>query len=158
MNKMPLILALLTAASARADSAHNLDFRFHETNDKVTQDRRYSLMLTRGAPSKLNTGLRVPYFMKEKEVHTVVATGTVIECRGSDKGAVLLGLECGFESNAMPPRQPRPAAGLLPLINTRSIHVTTVVRVGKEYKLAALDDPVTGGRLEIFVTARPVND
>ena len=64
-------------------------------------------------------------------------------------------LDCAFESSYVAPEQPleQLPIGFLPIINSRKVSTAAVIPIGPEVQVALLDDPSSGNRLEIFVSA-----
>jgi hypothetical protein len=139
-------------------STFRLNFRIHESGAQAEgTTQKYVLLVQSGSLGKINASRRVPHYTRSKgdakELH-LVALGSIIECTPQDaEGGVRL--NCAFESSHVAPEQPlkQPPIGFLPVLNMRQVSMTAVVPIGPEVLLASLDDPSSGNRLEVFVSA-----
>jgi hypothetical protein len=163
---MKLQIATLLALAAFTPQLHSQDplpttyrlqFRFKEVSGTVETSRNYTLMLQSKTRGKINASTRVPFFTSSKgdnrEVHTA-ALGSIIECNVEDRDS-MLALDCSFESSFAAPKQPATAtpSGFLPVVHSRQATVRAHIPLAQEVRLAAMDDPSSGNRLEIFVVA-----
>ena len=164
---MKIITACLAIASSFACVAlaqdkpavtFRLHFRMHESGAKAEETtRHYVLALQSESSGKMNASRRLPFHTSSKgeakELHTQ-ALGSIIECDARD-AARGVRLNCAFESSYVEAEQaatPTPI-GFLPVTHSRQVHTTVVVPLGTEAQIAQLDDPSSGNRLEIFVSA-----
>ena len=121
------------------------------------ESQTYTLLLQSGSRGKVNASRRIPNYTstngEAKELHTV-SLGSIIECRAAE-AAPGVSLDCAFESSYVEPGQPERVSppGFLPVMNSRQVETRAVVPLGREVQFAQLDDPTSGNRLEIFVTA-----
>ena len=155
-----LVFTLVGAAPAqdKAASTYRLHFRFRESGPNTKEvTRDYTLVVQARSRGKINASRRVPYYTSSKgeakELHTA-ALGSIIECTPDDAGSGVR-LDCAFESSYVVPGQPvqQTLTGFLPLINSRQVSTATVIPVGSEVQVALMDDPASGNRLEILVSA-----
>lgn len=155
------LLAVLGCGSSAfgqeiSSSVYELRFRLNEI-DAATgpASRLYSMVVESGSAGKINAGRRVPFYSASQgganEQHTA-ALGNIFECEVAETDWGVR-LDCAFESSYVEPGQseePQPV-GMLPLTHSRQVHTTAVVPLGREIRLAMLDDPASGNRLEIFI-------
>ena len=133
-------------------------FRMQEQGPGVERPtQEYALVIKSESRGKINASRRLPNYTSSKggakELHTV-ALGSIIDCRvqEADEGVLL---DCAIESSAVASEQPAKhvPVGFLPVMNSRQVQTTAVVPLGPEVQIARLDDPTSGSRLEVFVTA-----
>jgi hypothetical protein len=160
-----LAFTLVGAAPAqdKAATTYRLHFRFRESGPGTKETTKdYFLAVQTKSRGKINASRRVPYYTSSKgeakELHTA-ALGSIIECMPDDSAAGLR-LDCAFESSYVVPGQPaqQTLAGFLPLINSRQVSTVAVIPVGTEVQVALLDDPASGNRLEILVSAERLSN
>ncbi len=151
-------LASVVLAQEKPAPTFRLHFRMHESGPQTEETtRNYVLLLQSESRGKINASRRLPHYTSSKseakELH-MVALGSIIECTPKDEEAGVR-LSCAFESSHVAAEQPReqPPIGFLPVLNMRQVSTTAVVPIGLEVQVANLDDPSTGNRLEIFVSA-----
>ena len=150
--------ASVVLAQEKPVSTFRLRFRMHESGAQAEETtRNYVLLLQSESRGKVNASRRLPHSTSSKgeakELHTI-ALGTIIECTVEDAEAGV-SLDCAFESSYVAPEQPveQPPIGFLPIMNSRQVSTTAVIPIGPEVQVARLDDPSSGNRLEIFVSA-----
>lgn len=151
-------LASVVVAQDKPAAMFRLHFRMHESGAKVEETTRNYVLLLQGESSgKMNASRRIPFYTstkgEAKELHTE-ALGSIIECDAKDaEGGVRL--NCAFESSYVEPEQTakQTPIGFLPVMHSRQVRTTVIVPLGPEAQIAQLDDPSSGNRLEIFVSA-----
>src|SRR6185503_20956621 len=98
-----------------------------------------------GGFGKIRSGSKVAYYTANKngaQDQQFAELGTNIDCRGSVRGTDLH-VECSFESSSIAPQQtPRPA-GMLPVVQSRTAKVITLIPMEVETEVAGMDDPTT---------------
>jgi hypothetical protein len=147
-------LGSVTLAQNKSVSMFRLHFRMHESgSESKTTTLNYVLVVQSGSRGKINASRRLPYYSKDKELHTV-ALGSIIECNARDAETGVQ-LDCAFESSYIPRIQParqRPI-GFPPILHSRQVQTTAVIPLGSEVRIALFDDPSSGNRLQIVVSA-----
>ncbi len=150
------------APGQEAPSNYRVSFRMVEsgTSSKpVTLS--YVIAMQSGSRGRINASRRIPFYTsvkgEAKELHTV-AVGSIIDCTVDDREANVR-LNCSFESGYVAPDQPAmaPPVGFPPHINNRQVSTTTLVGIGPEVRIASLDDPSSGNRLEVYVRVERFN-
>jgi hypothetical protein len=150
--------APVVLAQENTVSTFRLHFRMLESGVQVEETtRNYVLVVQSESRGKINASRRLPHYTSSKgeakELHTV-AVGSIIECTPKDaEGGVRL--DCAFESSYVAPEQPvkQIPIGFLPIINSRQVFTTVLIPIGPEVQIVRLNDPSSGNRLEIFVSA-----
>lgn len=145
-------------AQSRPLSVFRLQIRMQESGPQMKETTKSYVMLVQAeSRGKINASQRVPFYGKTGEVHTV-ALGSIMECDAREaEGGVRL--DCGFESSYVAPKQPaqpRPV-GFPPILESRQVSTKAVIPLGTEVSMAELDDPASGNRLRIFMSAERVN-
>jgi hypothetical protein len=149
-------LSLAVHAQEKPRSTYRLNFRLEETAAEAARTTRsYALVVQSRSRGKINASRRLPYYTSSKgetkELHTA-ALGSIIECIADDKDAGVV-LDCAIESSYVALDQPsKPAAGFLPVVNSRQVSTTALLAIGTEVQIVRLDDPSSKNRLEIFVS------
>lgn len=142
---------------------YRLQFRLQETGTggKAAAANHFALTVQNNERGKINASRRLPYYTsgkgEAKELHTA-ALGSIIECTPVQIETAVR-LQCAFESSFVEPGQAaRPVpAGFLPSIISRQASTTATIPLGKETRIASMDDLASRTSLEVYVTAERIS-
>jgi hypothetical protein len=149
--KSMLVCILLAAACSFGEDTFRLRFRMEQSHAGAKADtRNYVLLLQNKSRGSIDSTRRIPYRTNAKDLHTV-AVGNLIECTANGE-EVGVRLDCNLESSFLAPDQPA-SLQPFPVIRSRRVKTNALAPIGREFRMARIDDPTSGNPLEIFVTA-----
>lgn len=150
---------LLATASCFAEDTYLLRFRMEQSNPASA--RSYVMLLQNKTRGSIDATRRIPYYTNPKgdakEFHTV-AIGNLIECSANGEEAGVR-LDCNLESSYVTATQPVPPLppGFPPVIKSRRVRANALAPIGREFRIARLEEPTSGNPLEIFALVERFN-
>lgn len=142
---LAMVGATVMPAQPPARRAFRLEFQVTDAESATAiSTRKYSLVGDSGKFVRLRAGAKVPY--QTGGGTNYVDVGTNFDCKIEDYETAVK-MECSLEISGA-------GSGSPPRIQSHRVEVSAPVPVDKATKLAEIDDPVTGRRIEITVTPR----
>ena len=153
-----LVLAILAAAPAFAETVYKVEFNIRDGNESAKAGRRYTMLINNGTKGVFKLGSRVPVATGSggNTQFTYIDVGVNIDCTITEHGAGV-GLNANVDLSMIAPPEKGVPPAPNPTITQVRFNLNADLPPGKPTAVTSVDDPVTMRKFEVEATVTKVN-